>query len=105
MPLRYYRPSATKALATIAACGADGLSSAWALAMRLKYSKARRSSWSTPLPSAYIRPNFHWAIGWPPSAAYCSEVSDVSDADGGTAFFRAATAPPDWPDTTGMADS
>jgi hypothetical protein len=28
----------------IAACGADGLSSAWALAMRLKYSKARRSS-------------------------------------------------------------
>jgi hypothetical protein len=31
-------------LATIVACGADGLSSACALAMRLKYSKARTSS-------------------------------------------------------------
>jgi len=56
-------PSATKALATIAACGADGLSSAWELAIRLKYSKARRSSWATPSPSAYIRPSFHCATG------------------------------------------
>src|SRR3978361_1648111 len=105
MPLREYRPSATKALATIAACGADGLSSACALAMRLKYSKARRSSWVTPSPSAYIRPSFHWAMGWPPSAAYCSEVSEVLGAGAeGTAFFRAAAAP-DWGDTTGMAAS
>src|SRR6185369_10508590 len=58
------------------ACGADGLSSACALAMRLKYSKARMSSWATPSPSAYIRPSFHCATGWPPSAAYCSEVSE-----------------------------
>src|SRR5204863_1862706 len=44
--------------------------------MRLKYSKARRSSCATPSPSAYIRPSFHCATGWPPSAAYCSEVSE-----------------------------
>src|SRR5512138_1870860 len=44
--------------------------------MRLKYSKARRSSWMTPSPSAYIRPSFHCATGWPPSAAYCSEFSE-----------------------------
>src|ERR1700689_5211418 len=72
--------------------------------MRLKYSKARKSSWATPLPSAYIRPSFHCAIGWPPSAAYCSEVSEESGADGGIAFFRAAAAP-GWPETTGIAES
>src|SRR5436190_7241976 len=58
------------------ACGAEGESSACWLAMRLKYSKARRSSCATPSPSAYIRPSFHCATGWPPSAAYCSEVSE-----------------------------
>src|SRR3978361_2412328 len=104
MPLREYRPSATKALATIAACGADGLSSACALAMRLKYSNARRSFWVTPSPSAYIRPNFHCATGWPPSAAYCSEVSEVSGADEGITFFNAA-AGPGWAETTGIAPS
>src|SRR6267142_2870540 len=72
--------------------------------MRLKYSKARRSSWSTPFPSAYIRPNFHCAIGWPPSAAYCKEVSEVSEVAGGTAFFKAATAP-GWPAPTGIVES
>src|SRR5437763_582450 len=45
--------------------------------MRLKYSNARRSSWATPSPSAYIRPSFHCAIGWPPSAAYCSAFSEL----------------------------
>src|SRR6185312_4593749 len=30
----------------------------------------------TPSPSAYIRPSFHCATGWPPSAAYCSEFRD-----------------------------
>jgi hypothetical protein len=81
-------------LATIVACGADGLSSACALAMRLKYSKARRSSCTTPSPSAYIRPSFHCATGWPPSAAYCSEFSEgaatgVAVADDGGTFFMA----------------
>src|SRR2546430_1611559 len=61
--------------------------------MRLKYSKARRSSWMTPSPSAYIRPSFHCATGWPPSAAYCSEFSEgatsaVAGADTAV-FFRA----------------
>src|SRR5580704_18101461 len=88
----------------MAACGADGLSSACALAIRLKYSKARRSSWVTPSPSAYIRPNFHWATGWPPSAAYCSALNEVSDVDDGTAFFSAAAAP-GWAETTGIAES
>src|SRR3954453_2470786 len=83
----------------MAACGAEGLSSAWALAMRLKYSNARKSSWVTPSPLAYIRPNLHCATGWPPSAAYCSAVSEVSVA--GTAFFRAAAAP-GCADTTGI---
>jgi hypothetical protein len=56
-------------------------------------------------PSAYIRPNCHCAIGWPPSAAYCSEVSEVSGTeDGGIAFFSAVTAP-DWGETTGIAVS
>src|ERR1051325_1216490 len=65
------------------ACGADGLSSACWLAILLKYSKARRSSCATPSPSAYIRPSFHCATGWPPSAAYCSEVSeDVLETPG-----------------------
>src|ERR1700728_4608182 len=72
--------------------------------MRLKYSKARRSSWVTPSPSAYIRPSFHCAMGWPPSAAYCSEVSETSDVEGGTAFFSAAAAP-GWAETTGIAVS
>src|SRR5258708_10186725 len=72
--------------------------------MRLKYSKARRSSWATPSPSAYIRPNFHWATGGPPSAAYCNEVSDVSGVDGGITFFKAAAAP-GWAETTGIAVS
>src|ERR1700730_3156243 len=61
--------------------------------MRLKYSKARTSSWATPMPSAYMRPNFHCAIGWPPSAAYCSAVSEFElsgIAAGGTGFFSAA---------------
>src|SRR6185436_6643894 len=62
--------------------------------MRLKYSKARRSSWMTPSPLAYIRPSFHCATGWPPSAAYCSEFSEVSAGavavgDAAAAFFRA----------------
>src|SRR5487761_2446518 len=73
--------------------------------MRLKYSNARRSSCATPSPSAYIRPSFHWAMGCPPSAAYCNEVSDVSGADWGTAFFKAAAAPPGWAETTGIAES
>jgi hypothetical protein len=76
--------------------------------MRLKYSKARRSSWVTPSPSAYIRPNFHCAIGWPPSAAYCSEVSEVADASavavGAAARFSAGAAP-GWAETTGSAAS
>src|ERR1700716_383522 len=72
--------------------------------MRLKYSNARRSFWVTPSPSAYIRPNFHCATGWPPSAAYCNEVSEVSGAGEGIAFFNAATAP-GWADTTGIATS
>src|SRR3984893_17186754 len=72
--------------------------------MRLKYSKARRSSWVTPSPSAYIRPSFHCAKGWPPSAAYCSEVSEVSVVEGGIAFFKAAAAP-GWAETTGIAAS
>src|SRR6195256_5998605 len=72
--------------------------------MRLKYSNARRSSWVTPTPSAYIFPNFHCATGWPPSAAYCSEVSEVSGDDGGIAFFKAATAP-GCPETTGIVAS
>src|SRR6266849_4548911 len=83
----------------IAACGADGLSSACAPTMRLKYSKARRSSCATPLPSAYIRPSFHCAIGWPPSAAYCSAVSEVSGVVTGATFF---SADPGCPETTGM---
>src|SRR4051812_47567067 len=60
--------------------------------MRLKYSKARRSSWITPSPSAYIRPSFHCATGWPPSAAYCSEFSEgaaAAVAGAATVFFRA----------------
>src|ERR1700733_8679892 len=61
--------------------------------MRLKYSNARRSSWVTPSPSAYIRPSLNCAIGWPPSAAYCSEFSETSVEDDGTAFFRAPAAP------------
>src|SRR5882757_2936202 len=72
--------------------------------MRLKYSNARRSSWVTPTPAAYIFPNFHCATGWPPSAAYCSEVSEVSGVVGGIAFFSAAAAP-GWAATTGMAAS
>src|SRR4051794_20994889 len=45
----------------------------------------------TPSPSAYIRPSFHWATGWPPSAAYCSEFSDgvLAAVAGAAAFFRA----------------
>src|SRR5450432_4061801 len=74
--------------------------------MRLKYSKARRSSCATPLPSAYILPNFHCAIGWPPSAAYCSAVSEVSaDAVPGAGFFNTAAEPGCWPETTGMVAS
>src|SRR5215475_8800344 len=46
--------------------------------MRLKYSNARRSLRSTPSPSAYMRPSFHWASAWPCSAAYCSEVTALS---------------------------
>src|SRR6478609_6118979 len=59
--------------------------------MRLKYSKARRSSWMTPSPSAYIRPSFHCATGWPPSAAYCSELSEgaTTAVAGADVFFRA----------------
>src|SRR6266511_3864274 len=71
--------------------------------MRLKYSKARRSSWMTPSPLAYIRPSFHCATGWPPSAAYCSEFSEggaAAGVAGGTVFFRAwafkAWAATDW---------
>src|SRR6202011_3750901 len=100
----------TKTLATIAAGGADGLSSACALAIRLKYSNARRSSWATPSPSAYIRPSFHCATGWPPSAAYCSDVSEgcvvtaAAVADGFTTRFRAAAAPGCW-ETTGSGAS
>src|SRR3954454_19734714 len=88
----------------MAACGADGLSSACALAIRLKYSKARKSSCATPSPSAYIRPSFHCATGWPPSAAYCSEVREVAVAADGTAFFK-AWAVPGCAATTGMAVS
>src|ERR1700750_891509 len=72
--------------------------------MRLKYSKARRSSWVTPSPSAYIRPSFHCATGWPPTAAYCNEVSDEGELAGGTALFRGAAAPA-WPETAGIAAS
>src|SRR5471032_2610833 len=72
--------------------------------MRLKYSKARRSSWVTPSPSAYIRPSLNCAIGWPPSAAYCSEFSETSVVDDGTAFFRAPAAP-GWAETTGIVAS
>src|SRR5262245_13536605 len=46
--------------------------------MRRKYSKARRSLRSTPSPSAYMRPSFHWASAWPCSAAYWNEVSALS---------------------------
>src|SRR5262245_42513982 len=46
--------------------------------MRRKYSKARRSLRSTPSPSAYMRPSFHWASAWPCSAAYCSDVMAFS---------------------------
>src|SRR5882757_1564974 len=92
----------------IEACGADGLSSACALAIRLKYSKARRSSWATPSPSAYIRPSFHCATGWPPSAAYCSEDNELVGATaavaGAATRFRAAAAP-GWAETTGSAVS
>src|SRR6478672_450084 len=87
----------------IEACGADGLSSACWLAMRLKYSKARMSSWATPSPSAYIRPSFHCATGWPPSAAYCSDLSEdgsvatgtatVGTAAGGTGLFSDLAGP------------
>src|SRR5437879_660565 len=86
--------------------------------MRLKYSKARRSSWMTPSPSAYIRPSFHCATdcatGWPPSAAYCSEFSEgaatavaVAVADAGGTFLRAwavtACAASGWPTTGSVA--
>src|SRR4051812_3954307 len=83
--------------------------------MRLKYSNARTSSWVTPSPAAYILPSFHCATGWPPSAAYCSEVNEgcVSEGcvvtaaavvGGLTARFRAAAAP-GWPATTGSGAS
>src|SRR6202795_533731 len=85
--------------------------------MRLKYSKARTSSWVTPSPSAYIRPSFHCATGWPPSAAYCSEFSErpaavavAGVAAAGTVFFSAwafkawVAAEPCW-ETTGSAAS
>src|SRR5947208_11487184 len=96
------------------ACGADGLSSACAFAMRLKYSNARKPSWMTPSPSAYIRPSFHWATGWPPSAAYCSEFNEGGAATavaGAATFFNAwavtacAAAAPGWPATSGSAAS
>ncbi len=56
-----------------------------------------------------MRPSFHCAIGWPPSAAYCNEVSELVEmaagtAAGGTGFFKGA-AVPGWPATTGMAAS
>src|ERR1700730_4130870 len=78
--------------------------------MRLKYSKARTSSWVTPSPSAYIRPSFHWATGWPPSAAYCSEFSEIGAAAavGGGATFLSAWAFRAWAagwETTGRAAS
>src|ERR1700761_8620470 len=85
-------------------CGADGLSSACALAILLKYSKARRSSWVTPLPSAYIFPSFHCASGWPPSAAYCNAVRLDSGVAGGTTFFSGVTVP-GWAATTGIVAS
>src|SRR5437016_4024981 len=62
------------------ACGADGLSSACWLAILLNYSKARRAFCTTPSPSAYIRPSFHCATGWPPSAAYSSAITEEEDA-------------------------
>src|SRR5437899_3621265 len=69
------------------ACGADGLSSACWLAILLKYSKARRWFCATPSPRAYIRPSFHCATGWPPSAAYSSAITeeDAAFVDAGTA--------------------
>src|SRR4249919_1771519 len=82
------------------ACGAQGLSSACWLAILLKYSKARRSFCTTPSPSAYIRPSFHCATGWPPSAAYSSALTDDAElaaagtGAGGTGRLGSALAVP-----------
>src|SRR6202048_5119931 len=72
--------------------------------MRLKYSKARRSSWGTPSPAAYIRPSFHCATGWPASAAYCNAYSEGGELAGGTGFVRAGAARY-WAVATGNAAS
>src|SRR6185295_3528168 len=74
------------------ACGADGLSSACWLAILLKYSKARRSFCATPSPSAYIRPSFHCATGWPPSAAYSSAMTEDDEAFDANGPVEAGTA-------------
>src|SRR3954471_18345380 len=69
----------------------------------------------TPSPAAYIRPSFHWATGWPPSAAYCSEFSDggatAAAVAGAATFFRAwalrawAAAALGWTETSGRVAS
>src|SRR3954453_2268260 len=72
--------------------------------MRVKYSNARTSSWATPSPLAYMRPSFHCAMGWPPSAAYCRALSEVSwGTTGGT--LRTLPAAPGKVVTTGMVAS
>src|SRR5580700_2382755 len=43
--------------------------------MARKYSNARRSLRSTPSPSAYMRPSFQVAAGWPLAAAYSSALT------------------------------
>jgi hypothetical protein len=44
-------------------------------------------------------------MGWPPSAAYCRDVSEVSvGVDDGTAFYREMVAP-GWAAATGIAAS
>src|SRR5579885_1012280 len=62
--------------------------------MRRKYSKALRSLCLTPSPSAYMRPSFHCASGWPFSAAYSSECTafSVSPALSHCAPLRKASA-------------
>src|SRR5437763_4060840 len=73
--------------------------------MRVKYSNARTSSWATPSPLAYMRPSFHCAMGWPPSAAYCKALSDVSWVTTAGGTLRTLPAAPGKIVTTGMVAS
>src|SRR5438046_916518 len=56
--------------------------------MPRKYSKARRSFCLTPSPSAYMRPSFQAAIGWPLAAAYSSALNPALVSPAGPARRR-----------------